>query len=144
MEMDHLVKLIETVSRSGLSRFEYEESGLKIQMEKPEAPQAAAAAPVSASIQERETDTENTHLITCPLVGIFYTSPEEGAEPFVKAGDTVKKGQTLAIVEAMKVMNEIESECDGIVTQVMAANGETVEFGQPLFQIKEEEGKSKL
>lgn len=138
MEMDHLVKLIETVSRSGLSRFEYEESGLKIQMEKPETAQTAAAVPVSAAMSGEEAETEKMNLISCPLVGIFYTAPEEGAEPFVKVGDTVKKGQTLAIVEAMKLMNEIESECDGIVEEIMAANGEAVEFGQPLFKIKAE------
>lgn len=138
MEMEHLVKLIETVSHSGLSRFEYEESGLKIQMEKPEAAQAAAAVPVSVEMSAAEAETEKMHLIACPLVGIFYTAPEEGAEPFVKVGDTVKKGQTLAIVEAMKLMNEIESEYDGVVAEVMAENGKAVEFGQPLFKIKAE------
>lgn len=141
MEMDHLVRLIETVSRSGLSRFEYEESGLKIQMEKPEVPQTEAAVPVSAAAHGETSETEEVKFITCPLVGIFYTSPQEGAEPFVKAGDTVKKGQTLAIVEAMKLMNEIESEYDGVVTEVMVSNGEAVEFGQPLFKVKvEKEG----
>ena len=74
--------------------------------------------------------------MTCPLVGIFYAAPEEGAEPFVKVGDTVKKGQTLAIVEAMKLMNEIESEVDGVVTEVLAENGQAVEFGQELFRIR--------
>lgn len=141
MEMDHLVRLIETVSRSGLSRFEYEESGLKIQMEKPEVPQAEAAVQVSAGALGEPSETEEAKFITCPLVGIFYTSPQEGAEPFVKAGDTVKKGQTLAIVEAMKLMNEIESEYDGVVTEVMVSNGEAVEFGQPLFRVRvEKEG----
>lgn len=138
MEMDHLVRLIETVSRSGLSRFEYEESGLKIQMEKPEVPQTEAAVLVSAGALGEPSETEEANFITCPLVGIFYTSPQEGAEPFVKAGDTVKKGQTLAIVEAMKLMNEIESEYDGVVTEVMVSNGEAVEFGQPLFRVRVE------
>ena len=69
-------------------------------------------------------------------MGIFYEAPEEGAEPFVKVGDTVKKGQTLAIVEAMKLMNEIESEFDGVVTEVLAENGQAVEFGQELFRIR--------
>ncbi len=139
MEMDHLIKLIETVSGSGLSRFEYQESGVRIQMEKPEVSQTAAAVPVSIESAGQAVQTEETYLVTCPLVGIFYEAPEEGAEPFVKAGDTVKKGQTLAIVEAMKLMNEIESEQDGIVTEVMAKNGEAVEFGQPLFRIKTED-----
>lgn len=138
MEMDHLVKLIETVSRSGLSRFEYEESGLKIQMEKPEVSQTQTVISESVPVSEQEAETEKMNLISCPLVGIFYAAPEEGAQPFVKVGDVVKKGQTLAIVEAMKLMNEIESECDGVVAEVMAVNGEAVEFGQPLFKIKSE------
>lgn len=137
MEMDHLIKLIDAVSHSGLSKFEYEEADLKIQMAKPEGNRTAGAAVVLTEpprhIEETEEDSQ---VITCPLVGIFYEAPEEGAEPFVKVGDTVKKGQTLAIVEAMKLMNEIESEYDGVVAEVLAANGEAVEFGQPLFKIR--------
>lgn len=138
MEMDHLVKLIETVSQSGLSRFEYEESGVRIHMEKPEATQVSA---VQAQPEETPQAPEGAEdqVITCPLVGIFYEAPEEGAEAFVKVGDTVKKGQTLAIVEAMKLMNEIESEYDGIVTEVLVKNGQAVEFGQPLFRIGQED-----
>lgn len=137
MEMDHLIKLIETVSRSELSKFEYEEGGVKVQMEKPEAVQVMQAAPVLAgsAVQAEET-AAGDNVVTCPLVGIFYAAPEEGAEPFVKVGDTVKKGQTLAIVEAMKLMNEIESEVDGVVTEVLAENGQAVEFGQELFRIR--------
>ncbi len=134
MEMDHLIKLIETVSRSELSKFEYEEGGVKVQMEKPEVVQAAPVLAGSAVQAEEETAGDN--VVTCPLVGIFYAAPEEGAEPFVKVGDTVKKGQTLAIVEAMKLMNEIESEVDGVVTEVLAENGQAVEFGQELFRIR--------
>lgn len=137
MEMDHLIKLIETVSRSELSKFEYEEGGVKVQMEKPEAVQVMQAAPVLAgsAVQAEETAVGD-NVVTCPLVGIFYAAPEEGAEPFVKVGDRVKKGQTLAIVEAMKLMNEIESEVDGVVTEVLAENGQAVEFGQELFRIR--------
>ncbi len=134
MEMDYLIKLIETVSRSELSKFEYEEGGVKVQMEKPEVVQAAPVLAGSAVQAEEETAGDN--VVTCPLVGIFYAAPEEGAEPFVKVGDTVKKGQTLAIVEAMKLMNEIESEVDGVVTEVLAENGQAVEFGQELFRIR--------
>lgn len=135
MEMDHLIRLIETVSRSGLSKFEYEEDGVKVQMEKPEALQAAAVLPPTEEGPQAEEAAED-HVVTCPLVGIFYEAPEEGAKPFVKVGDTVKKGQTLAIVEAMKLMNEIESEFDGVITEVMAENGQAVEFGQELFRIR--------
>ena len=134
MEMDYLIKLIETVSRSDLSKFEYEEGGVKVQMEKTE---VVLAAPVLAgSAVKAEERAAGDNVVTCPLVGIFYAAPEEGAEPFVKVGDTVKKGQTLAIVEAMKLMNEIESEVDGVVTEVLAENGQAVEFGQELFRIR--------
>ena len=134
MEMDYLIKLIETVSRSELSKFEYEEGGVTVQMEKPEVVQAAPVLAGSAVQAEERAAGDN--VVTCPLVGIFYAAPEEGAEPFVKVGDTVKKGQTLAIVEAMKLMNEIESEVDGVVTEVLAENGQAVEFGQELFRIR--------
>lgn len=74
-------------------------------------------------------------LVKSPLVGRFYVAPSQDAEPFVKVGDTVKKGQTLAIVEAMKLMNEIESEYDGVVAEVLVENEQGVEYGQALFRI---------
>ena len=70
-----------------------------------------------------------------PLVGTFYAAPSEDAAPFVSVGDTVKKGQTLAIVEAMKLMNEIESDYDGTIAEIFVENGQAVEYGQPLFRI---------
>ena len=76
------------------------------------------------------------NLVVSPLVGTAYLAPSEDSAPFVKVGDTVKKGQTLAIVEAMKLMNEIESDYDGVVSEILVANEETVEYGQPLFVIK--------
>lgn len=75
------------------------------------------------------------NVVTSPLVGRFYTAPAEDAEVYVKVGDTVKKGQVLALVEAMKLMNEIESDFDGVVTEILADNGQGVEYGQPLFKI---------
>ena len=74
-------------------------------------------------------------MVESPLVGTFYAAPAEDASPFVSVGDQVKKGQTLAIVEAMKLMNEIESEYDGTITEILVENGEAVEYGQPLFRI---------
>lgn len=138
MEMEHLIKLIETVSNSGLSKFEYEESGVRVYMEKSEAVKASVVsmqAEAQAETQGEAQEEEKGNVITSPLVGIFYAAPEENAEPFVKVGDFVKRGQTLAIVEAMKLMNEIESEYDGVVAEVLAENGNAVEFGQPLFRI---------
>ena len=74
-------------------------------------------------------------IVKSPLVGTFYAAPAEDAAPFVSVGDLVKKGQTLAIVEAMKLMNEIESDFDGKVVEVYVENGQAVEYGQPLFRI---------
>lgn len=138
MEMDCLIKLIEAVSHSGLSKFAYEENGVRIQMEKPETVQTQVTSVTPEAAVQPEEETAG-YAVTCPLVGIFYAAPEEGAEPFVKVGDRVKKGQTLAIVEAMKLMNEIESDFDGVVTEVLAENGQAVEFGQELFRIRQEE-----
>lgn len=84
----------------------------------------------------QDINIEETELITSPLVGIFYSSPSAGADPFVTVGTSVKKGEVLAIVEAMKLMNEIESECEGTITEVLAENGKPVEYGKPLFRIK--------
>ena len=75
-------------------------------------------------------------VVKAPLVGTFYAAPSEEAEPFVKVGDTVKKGQILGIIEAMKLMNEIESEYDGVIEAVMIENEQVVEYGQPLFRIR--------
>lgn len=97
----------------------------------------AADAPGSTggNITGNITDNTSGNVVTSPLVGRFYTAPSEEAENYVKVGDHVKKGQVLAIVEAMKLMNEIESEYDGVVTEILADNGQGVEYGQPLFCI---------
>ena len=82
-----------------------------------------------------EEDDDDTFVIKSPLVGTFYAAPAADAKPFVKIGDRVKKGQILAIVEAMKMMNEIESDCDGVISEILVTNGSPVEYGQPLFRI---------
>ena len=89
----------------------------------------SAPAPVSAPEQPDEP------AVLSPMVGVFYSAPAENAEAFVKVGDHVKKGDTLCIIEAMKLMNEITAERDGVVTQILAENGQTVEYGTPLFRI---------
>ena len=90
-----------------------------------------AADPASMEASGVSSD----QVVTCPLVGTFYSAPPPDAEDFVKVGDTVKKGQVLGIVEAMKLMNEIESDYDGVVEAILVKDGETVEYGQPLFRI---------
>lgn len=156
MEFDNLIKLINTVSKSELTAFQYEEKGIKIKLSKEKeqiqvlessslgissAPQiqSTAVSEGAASLAAQETESsESGHekVVTSPLVGTFYAAPSEDADPFVSVGDTVKKGQTLAIVEAMKLMNEIESEFDGIVEEIFVENGQPVEYNQPLFRLK--------
>lgn len=102
------------------------------------APVAAApqpAAEISASETPSEPGEVKGNVVTSPLVGTFYAAPAEDAAPFVKVGDSVKEGQVLAIVEAMKLMNEIESDFTGTVKEILVENGQAVEYGQPLFVI---------
>ena len=117
--------------------------------------QTAAEEPAVSpqmTVQSLQPQYENTraaasesgkeYVVTSPLVGTFYAAPEEGKEPYVKAGDRVTKGQVLGIVEAMKLMNEIECEYDGIVEAVLIQNEQVVEYGQPLFRILGDEKKA--
>lgn len=100
--------------------------------------QAAAVQGTGAAAEGAAAAGESLkegNVVESPLVGTFYAAPAEDAEPFVKVGDHVKKGQTLGIVEAMKLMNEIESDYDGVVTAILVQNGDTVEYGMPLFCI---------
>lgn len=95
---------------------------------------AAVPAPVTA-VPTPAAPEEKGQLVKSPLVGTFYNAPSPDSPAYVKVGDTVKKGQILGIIEAMKLMNEIESDYDGVVTEILIKNEETVEFGQPLFRI---------
>lgn len=155
MELDKIIELIHTVSESNLTQFTMEEGNLKISMKTDKqtkvvaAPQAVAAVPAAAGVetiqpaapsqdstQQPQEEILDGNVVKSPLVGTFYNAPSPDAEPYVKVGDTVKKGQVLAIVEAMKLMNEIESEFDGTVEKILVSNEEVVEYGQPLFVIK--------
>lgn len=89
--------------------------------------------------EKKREETEGCISVTSPIVGIFYAAPAENADPYVAAGEKVKKGQTLCIVEAMKLMNEITAEEDGIITEVCAADGQVVEYGTELFRIRRQE-----
>ena len=96
------------------------------------------AEKVMPPVQESKVEEEHSlyYKVLSPLVGVFYKAPWPGAPPFVEIGDTVKKGQTLCIIEAMKLMNEIESDVSGVVTDILVENGKPVEYGQRLFVIK--------
>ena len=89
-----------------------------------------------ASAESATKPKPNEHVITAPMVGTFYASPSPGAKPFVEIGDEVKVGQVLCIIEAMKMMNQIEADRAGRITSIMARNGDPVEFGQPLFVVE--------
>ena len=163
MKMEEILKLIEAVSASTLTEFKYEENGTKLNLKKEqqkvEIIQSPGVVPVTGTVtaglqtaeilqkpgneadhtqeehQEVIKETEG-ELIVSPLVGTFYAAPAEDAEAFVQVGDTVRKGQVLAIVEAMKLMNEIESDYDCEIEAVLASNEQKVEYGQPLFKVK--------
>lgn len=146
MEFGQIIELIKAVSDSNLTEFEIQDGETKISMEtNKETKQITVTAPLSqpqlsavqpAVVQEEEKAEEKTgNIVKSPLVGTFYQSASPESEPFVKEGDTVKKGQVLGIVEAMKLMNEIESEYDGTVKEILVKNEQMVEFGQPMFVI---------
>ena len=152
MKVEQILQLIQAVSDSELTEFKYEEDGVKLSLKKtgdkivqvqtpavvPAAVQAAPAADVQAAGSAADADEAIPagNIVKSPLVGTFYAAPAEDAEPFVKVGDSVKEGQVLAIVEAMKLMNEIESDFTGTVAEILVENGEAVEYGQPLFVIR--------
>ena len=99
------------------------------------APKAAAPAPVAAASAPPAVE-ENLHYVKSPIVGTYYESPSPGSPPFLKVGDIVKEGQVLCIVEAMKLMNEIEADASGEVVKILVSNGAPVEYGMPLFAIR--------
>ena len=152
MDIRKIKKLIELLEESGIAEIEIKEgeegvrisrmpTGANAQMHHhPMAnlPMAAAiekAAPAPAA-EAPAKPRPNEHVITAPMVGTFYGSPSPGAKAFIEIGDEVKVGQVLCIIEAMKMMNQIEADKAGRVTSIMARNGDPVEFGQPLFVVE--------
>ena len=135
MEVREIIELMKAVSDNGLTKFELEHGDIKIFMKCEKGTVTVDETTVVNSMPEKKKEAIG-NVISCPLVGTFYTSPSPEAECFVKVGDRVKKGQILGIVEAMKLMNEIESEYEGTVAEILVNNEETVEYGQPLFVIR--------
>lgn len=156
MDLRKLKTLIDLVADSGISELEVTEADGKVRIVK-SSPQAApvyvqqaaapapvvtaAAAPAAAAAAGAPAATPAApeapkgHVVKSPMVGTFYRSPSPGADAFVQVGSVVKKGDTLCIIEAMKLLNEIEAEVDGTVKAILLDNGEPVEFGEPLFVI---------
>lgn len=145
MDLEKIEGLVKIIEESSLKEFTYKEGDVKITMSKldhppvvaagvPMAPSAAAPAPAPAAVQEEEE--EEQIFITSPIVGTFYSAPAPDAPAFVKVGEQVKNGQTVCILEAMKLMNEIQSEFDCEIEAVLVSNEQKVEYGQPLFRVK--------
>ena len=164
MTLDEIKQLIEFIKGHDLNEFELEQDGVKIRIKSganhqvvtvphlpaalpmvaappiaaPQTPAqaAAAAAEAKAVADQAAEDGGEICIVKSPIVGTFYRSAEPGAKPFVSVGDTVKKGQVLCIIEAMKLMNEIDSEYDGEITSIYIENGQAVQYGERLFAIK--------
>jgi len=153
MDLRKLKTLIDLVSESNVSQLEITEAEGKVRIVKSAgvamaapvmmaapvvaaAPQAPAVAAVEAAPVAAEAPAASGHTVKSPMVGTFYRSASPGAAPYVQIGSVVKEGETLCIVEAMKILNEIESDKSGTVTQILCENGQAVEYGQPLFVIE--------
>jgi acetyl-CoA carboxylase biotin carboxyl carrier protein len=157
MDLRKLKKLIDLVQDSGIAELEVTEGEEKVKIVKgggagkelvvlspaavPAAPPpsqtaSAPAAPAPAAAPAAETPTAlEGHMVKSPMVGTFYRAGSPGAKPFVEVGDTVKVGQTICVIEAMKLMNEIEADKDGVIKAIMVENGQPVEYGEPLMLI---------
>ena len=148
MTLDEIKQLIDFIRDRELSEFELERADFKLRVKSgsaaqfvappvfvapPAAPQAAAPAAVAAP---PEPAGEDLAIVTSPIVGTFYRSAEPGAKSFVEVGDSVRKGQVLCIIEAMKLMNEIDSEHDGEVVSIYVQNGQAVQYGERLFAVR--------
>lgn len=163
MDIEKIIQLIDKVSEAPITSLNIEEGSLKISIEKnngvmqtvtspvqvvpemtvlPKAPVQPSVLAESLSGQEDKPSSadseaeESFQTITSPIVGVFYAASSPQKAPFVKVGDRVSKGQVVGIIEAMKLMNEIESEVDGEIVQILVNNGEAVEYGQPLFKVR--------
>ena len=164
MDLETLRGFADLMEERGLTRIKLEEPDLTLELERegagatqppawptfppampaawPAAPAAAVAAPAApAAVAEPAAPTAPAQIasgateVCAPMVGVFYVAPSPGAEPFVRVGSKVKKGETLCILEAMKLMNEVVAECDGEIAEICANDGDLVEYGRVLFRI---------
>jgi acetyl-CoA carboxylase biotin carboxyl carrier protein len=150
MDLRKLKKLIDLVQESGIAELEITEGEEKVKIVKggvvsvsgAAAPVVAAApaagtgaAPAAPAAAAEPPAGQEGHVVKAPMVGTFYRSPSPDAKPFVEVGQTIKEGDTICIIEAMKLMNEIEADASGVVKAVLVENGQPVEYGQPLFML---------
>lgn len=155
MDLRKLKKLIDLVQESGIAELEITEGEEKVRITRavagqtvyagtpmmspygyaPQAAPAAAPAATAVEAESREPAAPEGHVVKSPMVGTFYRTPSPNAKPFVEVGQTVKAGDTLCIIEAMKLMNEIEADMSGVIKAILIENGQPVEYGEPLFII---------
>jgi len=150
LRLRELVKILES---STLAELAYEDTDIKVSLNRatkatlvaaPVASAAAIATPTSgstpataaAAAAQKAKDEEGMVVVKSPFVGTFYSAPKPGAPPFAQVGERVRRGQTICIIEAMKLMNEIEAEADGVVVEILAENGKAVQYGDTLFRLK--------
>jgi acetyl-CoA carboxylase biotin carboxyl carrier protein len=144
MEFEEIKKLMELLKDSDITEIQIERGGSKIKIKRERflssfevSPPAKERVPLEKKEDTKKVEeTQKFVTIKSPIVGIFYRSPSPDTPPFVEVGNTVRKGQVLCIIEAMKLMNEIESDVDGIVSKILVENGQPVEYGEPLFLIE--------
>ncbi len=149
MDAKELRELIELINRSSFQTFELEREGFRLKLEKANSSSPATVAPASVPAPAQPLEVSAGPVpaapapveaglleVISPIVGTFFRQPSPGAAPFVEVGDRVKKGQVLCVVEAMKLMNEIESESDAEVVEILVANGQPVEYGEVLFRLR--------
>ncbi|AHF69821.1 MULTISPECIES: acetyl-CoA carboxylase biotin carboxyl carrier protein [Pseudomonas] len=149
MDIRKVKKLIELLEESGIDELEIREGEESVRISRHSktpaqpyyapapvaAPVAAPAAPVAAAAEAPSAPKLNGHVVKSPMVGTFYRTPAPTSPAFVEVGQTVKKGDTICIVEAMKMMNHIQAEASGVIESILVENGQPVEFDQPLFTI---------
>ena len=159
MDLKLLNEILDILDRRGIAEFELEEGGTRVRIRRAEAsalpsvaahlapaveamPHSAAAvapaglAPAAAPVETQEEP--GLHVLNSPIVGTFYSAPDPNSPPFVNVGDRVRVGQVLCIIEAMKLMNEIEAEVAGVIVKIQQENGQPVQYGAPLFSIRPE------
>jgi len=150
IDYEEILKIIDLLEERDLSVFELEIEGFKIKINRRQPPTVAPEPPASPppspekeaksaeDVPEYQENQNDLHYITSPMVGTFYRAPDPSSPPFVEIGEPVEKNQTLCIIEAMKLMNEIESDIDGVLEEIYVQNGKPVEYGKKLFAIKQE------
>jgi len=147
MDLRKLKTLIDLVQQSGIAELEITEGEEKVRISRslpathgdvataPAAPGSVSVVPAVPAAPAAEIPLTEGHIVKSPMVGTFYRSAAPGSNPFVEVGQAVKAGDTVCIIEAMKLLNEIESDHDGVIKSILVENGEPVEYGQPLFVI---------